>query len=285
MIEKEYCIIGGGVAGIGFLAGLVESGRDDVLLIEGRDQLMYTLTWLGYVEKQYGEKGVTGRDFRKIVSGRMDVRPFLSAESRVIHVDPKEREVVFVSGDDLERCRYGKLIVAAGGVPIIYGDYLLPGFRGAGIFSAYQVGEMLEHFDFMPGKRLVVYGEDEYVADLTAFARDCGIEAVALLPDHIELRGMDIPVVEGRIERLEGGLRLEKVILDNGEEIQCDSLAVAGKFVPERWWREHGILYWDLKKWEGRSLYDDIVLVGDIKKPTFDFVEQYQESYEAGRQG
>ncbi len=281
MFEKEFCIIGGGVGGLGFLDGLLDRGVESVLLLEGKDELMYTLGWLKYVKKEFEGEHLTGYGFRNKLINKNRPVDMIMLSSKIMNVDPASNKVYFFSKDKLEVCSYKYLAIAAGGVPIIYGKYLLPGYRGAGIFSAYQVGEMLDLFNFKPGKKLVILGDNEYAVDLAYLARDCGIEVSVVSP--VQLNIGDIEFYSGNIKLLRGDLRLREVILDDGKVISCDSLAVAGRFVPERWWRENGIVRWDLKKWEGISLYKNLLLVGDIKKPIFNFVEQYSTGYDLGR--
>ncbi len=278
MKEVEFCIVGGGVGGIGFSHEILEKRGDNFVLLEGWDSLLYTLTWLRYVKKpsERFHEEFTGEEFRKKLLEVEIPHEKILLGARVFEVIPKENKLFFYHENRVEECVFKKLILAVGGVPIVYGNYLLPGFRGAGIFSAYQVGEMLTHFSFTPGEKLVVYGEDEYAVDLAKLAENCGLETILV---YIGDGDVDFDrLVRGKIKRLNGDLRLESIEIDSGEVIKADSLAVAGKYVIDRIWREKLLIHWDLKEWKATSSHDNIVLTGDALKPDFDYVKQYENS-------
>lgn len=50
MESYDYCIIGGGPGGIGFLDRIIEEGNKTAVLIEGRNELLYTLSFMPTVK-------------------------------------------------------------------------------------------------------------------------------------------------------------------------------------------------------------------------------------------
>ncbi len=285
MKKYGFCIIGGGVGGLGFADGLVESKRDDFILLEGRDEFMYTLTWLKHVKKHSGifQKDYTGVEFRDELLRKKREEGKFVRNARVFDIDTRKMKVSYYHNGEVKEVECENIVLAVGGVPIIYGDNLLAGYRGAGIFSAYQVGEMLVHYDFLPGKRMAIYGDNEYAIDLAYLSIDCGFEPVLIFKgDHLPEGTEKMQVIMGRIKELKGGLRLENVTLDTGEVVEVDTLVVAGKFILERGWREKLKITWDLTNWRGISPDERLILTGDAHRPDFDFALQYETAFEKG---
>ncbi len=286
-MRKKICVVGGGVAGFGVADGLLERNFTDFTLLEGRPIFLYTLTWLKFSKKK-GENisgEFSGNEFRDYLLGRERPEENFIKGNRVFYLDKKKKKLYFSDGKETADCEFDKLILATGGVPVLYGEYLLPGFRGAGIFTAYQVGEMLTHYDFLPGEKLIVYGRGEYAAETALLAKECGLD-VKIVFSHEPDFHLDFPFLLGKIVKVHGGLRVSGVDVRTAgnevEELNGDTLVVAGKYVLERGWREIAGIKWDIDKWRGISDDPDIILVGDAFEPSFNFVRQYEESYKKG---
>ncbi len=293
MKKIRYCIVGGGVAGIGFIDGLMRRGETDFVLFEGRDQFAYTLNWMPYVKRTSEQLGLTmtGVEFKRFLAERSRDNANISLSTRLLDVD-KRNKVVFVNfdGKRTERVQYDKLVIAVGGVQALYGAYLLPGFRGAGLFTTYQVGEMLTQYDFVPGKRLFVLGNSQYAYETARIAQERGIETIVGATGGFDFRDERIHVHEniellevlGEKDRRITGVRF----LDRGREVtvDTDALAVDGRFIVEHKMRDLLGLKWDLNGWHARLergvyLDDDIVLVGDANRPDCDFMHQYEKAF------
>ncbi|MCK5673856.1 MAG: FAD-dependent oxidoreductase, partial [Spirochaetales bacterium] len=191
MSDYEYIIIGGGVSGLGSLNALLSTGHSRVALFEARDTLMYTNTWMKNIELQdsLDSKNYTGAAYRdKIISGLNKSNDHIFTGKRVYYIDQKEQKVhVRTDSGKNEEYSYSNLIIAVGAAQIMYGKYLLPGSRGGRFFTSYQVGEMIEHYPFNPGKKLIVFGESLYTLDTALLAKKSGISVTVVSPSPMEL--------------------------------------------------------------------------------------------------
>ncbi len=303
MSDFDYLVVGGGVAGLGAFLEIVRGELGSICLLEGRNDLMYTLTWMKSFPFGEGKTSsrYTGIDFRKkllfeIENITRDDAKVLTGV-RVFKID-RESKVVYArsaNGAGLQ-FEYKKLIVAVGATQIVYGRYLLPGVRGGRIFSAYQVGEMLEHYPFLPGKKLIVFGESEYAIEvaLSAYEKGIGVSIVSPSNDIEEVIGA-VPGKWPEAISLYTGCVLKQVLGDTlfrglvlqraGAEfcVGGDSLAVDGDFVLEHPWREHLGVEWNLDRWQLDMNTDKMrelgmLFVGDAQRPSPNFVLQYHEA-------
>lgn len=296
MSDYEYIIIGGGVSGLGALDALLSTGHSRVALFEARDTLMYTNTWMKNIELQdsLDSKNYTGAAYRdKIISGLNKSNDHIFTGKRVYYIDQKEQKVhVRTDSGKNEEYSYSNLIIAVGAAQIMYGKYLLPGSRGGRFFTSYQVGEMIEHYPFNPGKKLIVFGESLYTLDTALLAKKSGISVTVVSPSPMELPVNwpdDITVYDNTVlKQVYGDTLFEGMLVQKGSaqiSIPGDSIAVDGDFVLEHPWREHLDVEWDLKNWgidlsleemKKRKLF----FIGDANKPNPDFIKQYQAGSE-----
>ncbi len=293
MESCKYCIIGGGPAGIGFLSRIIESGEKDVRLFEGRDEILYSLSFMPSVKikSEMFPGPFSGKEFRDHLLKDDKTVPFVTTGSRLIGLDADKKIcTVNIEGKENREIRYTYLIIATGAIQAIYGKELLPGYRGAGIFTAYQVSEMLTHYDFLPGKRLAVIGDSGFAEETVYLAEKAGIKTTLLSK-----------------ENLPGAVRYESILGLLGDEhisgikitgadgktetIEIDSLAVDGLFSMEHKMRELLEVEWDIENWKADTDESwnpadrpDIFLTGDALKPDFSFLNQYENGYNlAGR--
>ncbi len=293
MESYEYCIIGGGPSGVGFLDRLIQEGRQDIMLFEGRGELLYTLSLMSHVTQTSamfpGE--VEGTVFREQLLERKRPKALLSLSSRLIGVDAQNSSILInLDGRENHPVRYRHLIIATGGVQAVYGSRLLPGFRGAGIFSTYQTAEMLKLCDFIPGKRLAVLGESPYAEETYRMAQEQGLAAVFL--SNGRYTGA-VPYAE--VLGLEGQEHLDGITIRTPEgktrHFTVDSLAVDGEFIMEHTMRDLLAMEWDIDRWQAETgdnqshpTYPSVHITGDAWKPTFNFLNQYENGFNlAGR--
>lgn len=311
METADFVIIGGGPAGVGAFSSLPESSS--AVLLEARESLMYSLSWM----KSVHFNDTTGTEFSANVSPAVSKRTAkredkrIHMEERVFRID-RENKIVYSrsSTDNLHEYRYGTLIVAVGAIQIVYGRYLLPGVRAGRIFTTYQVGEMLQHYDFIPGKRIFIFGESPYTVETALAARDAGLEVEIgipgddtsedswrpLLPDgatvSTEIAGRidDIPVHTGvALKQIYGGTLVEGVLLQKGNRefsVSTDSFVVDGDFVLEHAWRYHLDVEWNLREWRLDTNSEEmrkngIILVGDAYRPNPNFQDQFTSARKA----
>lgn len=296
MFTYDYIIIGGGVAGIAALDELLAIGAtSNILLLEARSEIGYTLTWMdtvSYPSRRFGRE-FTGAEFRSFLMGQKDSprNKHILFRSRAFSLDLDRGIVHYLSADKKrERLAFKHLICAPGAVQILYGRKLLPGQRTARLYTTYQVGEMLTHYPFYPGKKLIVYGSTPYSIELANLAHSKNLPVTLVSPAALnsERKFLDteIPAFESsKLIELQGDTMLDgiKIVNTEGEErlISGDSLAVDGDFVLEHQWRDQLKIEWDLQNWQvsDNSLSDraeQLSMIGDAYKPMHSFIQQYE---------
>ena len=290
MKSYKYCIIGGGPGGLGVLNRLLKEGETDVILFEGRGELLYTLSFMPFVKrtsKMFPEE-VTGVQFRDKILKENIHTEFVKLNSRLIGLNKKDSIcTVNINGEENLEIGYKTLIIATGAVQSIYGKELLPGFRGAGVFTTYQISEMLTRYDFLPGKNLGIIGDCEYSLETAIIAEKEGI-AVTLLSNSSSAGSRGIKYKT--ILSLEGDEHISGIVIENesGKETfyPVDSLAVDGEFSMEHKMRDLLDLEWNVDSWQAGTENDqshpdfnNIYLAGDAFKPTFSFLDQYENGY------
>ena len=285
----KYCIIGGGPGGIGVLDRLLEEGETDIILFEGRDELLYTLSLMpfkGMTSKMFPEE-VSGTQFRENILKKTNYLEYVKLNSRLIGLDNENSTcIVNIDGKKNLEIGYNTLIIATGAVQSIYGKELLPGFRGAGVFTTYQISEMLIRYDFIPGKTLGIIGDSEYSIETAQIAEDAGLEVTLFSKGDSGSRGVKYK----SICSLEGDEHISGVNIENesGKETfyLVDSLAVDGEFSMEHKMRDLLEVEWDINSWQAGTEHDqshlrfsNIFLTGDAFKPAFSFLDQYENGY------
>lgn len=289
----NYCIIGGGPAGTGFLDRLMQEGQQSAMLFEGRSELLYTLSFMPFrqqVSAMFPE-AATGIDFRQLLLNKKRPVDVLSFGSRLIGVDFKNNSLTINSdGRENRTVSYRNLIIASGCVQSIYGSRFLPGYRGSGIFSTYQTTEMLTHYNFFPGEQFAVLGESYYAEEAYSIAREKGIARVFLSNGKYTDA---VPYTE--IQGLEGQEHIDGIRIRTPEgkirHFSVDSLAVDGDFIMEHKMRELLNVEWDIDRWQTKTGknqchpdFSNVYIAGDAWKPDFNFMNQYENGYNlAGR--
>lgn len=300
MFTYDHVILGGGAAGVGALDELLTEHRSSsLILLEARRQLGYTLTWMGslsYRSERF-ERDFTGLDFLDFLVHKKNPSRDLHVQylSRAFFIDTEKKIVHYISADkDHEQIGYRHLVCAPGAVQILYGRHLLPGKRTARLFTTYQIGEMLSHYTYLPGKKLVFYGSSPYTVETAALALAQGLSPIVVSPEEIgdELIAHipTLPIYQkSLLLRIEGDTRFRSLVIEyrgKTQSISGDALVVDGDFVLERQWREQLKVEWDLEQWrlkdEGVNKHNgSLRVVGDAKSPDHNFIAQYERAREA----
>ncbi len=289
----DYCIIGGGPAGIGVLDRLLQEGQKNCMLFEGRDELLYTLSFMPFIKQTSPmfQSAVSGTGFKTHLLETNRPEPVLSLGSRLIGTDFKNHRIIINdNGKENLTVSYRKLLIATGSVQSIYGSRLLPGFRGAGTFSTYQTAEMLTRYDFIPGEKLAIIGESSYAEETRRIAQEKGIETILFSNSSFEsaVPYTDVTGLEGK-EHI-SGIRI-RTPENKTQHFAIDSLAVDGEFIMEHKMRELLGIEWNIDKWQAATDdeqrhpdFADVYITGDAWKPGFNFLNQYENGYNlAGR--
>ncbi|WP_069807655.1 NAD(P)-binding protein [Vulcanisaeta thermophila] len=204
----SYTIIGAGLAGLVLAKELVKSGFG-VRVIEYRDY-------------PGGIHTLNEEILRGVMKDVGDVE--INYESTAVLINDKP---VIVSRKGVEELG-GNTIVATGFrvmTPVELGIY---GDRPAGVYAFHAVIDLLRS-DLLPGRNVVVYGDNVYAWLLTKELINKGVNALMVSPSG--LMGVSSEAVRvGRIKYVRGSSRVEKILIDN-EWVNADTLVI-GMFRP-----------------------------------------------------
>jgi hypothetical protein len=289
----EFCIVGAGPAGYGALKRLLNDGKTNVMLFEAKSEPLYSLTSMHAIplKNDIFPQGITSSAFRSYLLSDSKAINHIKLDSRLLGIDLHARTcIINHDGKENKVIHFQHLLLATGAMQAITPEMLLPGFRGAGIFTVYQVLEMLTHFNFIPGRHLGILGESEYSLELAMLARKKGIE-----PYFFSNSGIEESIPYREIVRAVGDEHMcaLEYITPSGslETFSLDSLAIDGHWSMEHKMRELIGIEWDIDAWhaktgENQSVpgHPEISVIGDAYEPRFDFLEQYANGYNvAGR--
>jgi NADPH-dependent 2,4-dienoyl-CoA reductase/sulfur reductase-like enzyme len=203
----SYTVIGSGIAGLSLALELTKLGIP-VRVIEYRD-------YAGGINSIYP-----------------DVGKFIESALRSINVEYSHTAVV-VDDEYYEVWRdgYRKLgdnAIAATGFRVmtlpelgIYGD------RPAGIYPFHAVLDLI-HYGLLPGRNIVVYGDNPYAALMSKALLERGCSVTLVTPGKMDLGGMarGIEVLHGRVRYVRGSGRVERVLI-NDTWVKADTLVIS----------------------------------------------------------
>ncbi len=302
MLHAEYVIIGGGVSGVGALKALRERSVSSVVLLEARNRLGYTLSWMSSVphsamgQEYNGADGVftdlTGAEFAETDLVPMVQDDAVRLKTRVFSVNLADRVVHTINETrEYEGIEFSHLLVAPGAVQVLYGRHLLPGRRSNRLFTTYQAGEMMANYPFLPGRKPIVYGSSPYTVETVYAAVAVGIEPTVVVPGvmsgELRTRLPGVPIFENAvITSVQGDRTFSGIEVDrrgDREKISGDALIIDGDFVLERQWRERLGVVWDLDGGFTRiprdhPFRDVFTVIGDAAQPDPVFLRQFERA-------
>ncbi|ADY01567.1 monooxygenase FAD-binding protein [Vulcanisaeta moutnovskia 768-28] len=103
----------------------------------------------------------------------------------------------------------------------IYGE------RPAGIYPHHAVLDML-HYDLLPGKNVIIYGDNTYAISLARELMRRGATAHVVSPTKLNVRTAsgDVEVIIGKVRYVKGLGRVERVLVNN-EWVIADTLVIS----------------------------------------------------------
>ena len=237
-MTETFVIVGAGLAGGGAAATLREEGFDGrVVLIGAEAQPPYERPPLS---KEYlrGESSFEQALFQPLdFYGENDIETRFGC--RVTHIDATEKVIELDNGESVP---YEALLIATGArnrhIPI-------PGFDLAGIYGLRTVADA-DHIrsDISPGRKAVVVGMGFIGSEVAASLRHSDVEVAVVDRNTVPLRralgeevgrvvedihrdhGTDL-IFEDTVAAFEGAERVERIITQRGQSIECD-FAVVG---------------------------------------------------------
>ncbi len=255
-IALDVAVIGGGPAGISACIEL--SGRThslNVALFESEEELG------GIPRTCHLFFGM--RDLRRIYTGPGYVQRLndlirktsveIHTQTTVSNIVPGKKEeghtinVLSPAGPKTYKCRF--LVLATGCCEKSLGERLLPSSRPAGIFTTWQLQQIVNIHHLKPGDRALVIGSEDAALSTLMTLKRAGVSIAGMVEENDEIQTYPLlaktlsglygfPIFrETSVESISGIERVEGVELaDQGRKnrfrVACDTVIISGRFHP-----------------------------------------------------
>jgi NADPH-dependent 2,4-dienoyl-CoA reductase/sulfur reductase-like enzyme len=254
----DVVVIGGGPAGLAAAVSAKKHGAERVLVLDRN-------SWLGGILPQCIHDGfgveetgmsLTGPEYAEnyIREGKEQAIRFMT-ETMVLRVE-KNLEIIAVNKKDIYTIRAGAIVLATGCREKTRWHALIPGTRPSGIYTAGVAQALINLYNIMPGKNIVILGSGDVglimarrltledanvlaVAELLPYASGLPRNIVQCLDDY------GIPLfLNHTITSIGGNERVEHVTIQQVDDqripipgtekqISCDTLLLSLGLIPE----------------------------------------------------
>ncbi|HUT00055.1 MAG TPA: FAD-dependent oxidoreductase [Candidatus Thermoplasmatota archaeon] len=260
MINERFdvVVIGGGPAGLAAAVSAKQHGAESVLVLDRN-------SWLGGILPQCIHDGfgveetgtsMTGPEYAEIYiqEGKQQEIRFMT-ETMVLRLE-KNLEMIAVNKKDIFNIKAGTIVLATGCREKTRWHALIPGTRPSGIYTAGVAQALINLYNIMPGKNIVILGSGDVglimarrltleganvlaVAELLPYASGLPRNIVQCLDDY------DIPLfLNHTITCIGGKERVEQVTIQQVDDqwmpipgtekqISCDTLLLSLGLIPE----------------------------------------------------
>ena len=237
MEHFDILIIGGGAAGIVAAKAAVAAGCKSVALVDRKPALGGILLQCDH--RGFG-KGLTGTEYTAVLLRRFSQEITVILNTTVLTVE-KTKIARLSGGRTISFC---ELIYAAGCREIPMGALPIAGTRPKGIYTAGQMQEMMNLYDFCPEGPVVILGSGDIGLIMAAQIAGLGIP-VTLVEQKDTCGGLarnkrclsQFPIrliCSQTIETAHGERMLEGCLLSGGEYLPCKTLLIAVGLRPDR---------------------------------------------------
>lgn len=255
-IGVDVAIVGGGPAGLSCCIELARlSSRLNIVLFESEEEL-------GGVPRSchlfFGMRDLkriyTGPTYaRRLSDLARSTRAPMETEATVLSLSPDEgkgrHRLSVVSPRGLRDYEARFVVLATGCCETPLGTRLIPSARPAGIFTTWQIQQMVYLYDLRPGKRALVIGSEDAALSTVMTLRKAGVAIAGMVEEDEALQTYPLvakafsrfyrfPIYQRTsVQCIRGTDRVEGVVLsakgnDGGFEIECDTVVLTGKFRP-----------------------------------------------------
>jgi NADPH-dependent 2,4-dienoyl-CoA reductase/sulfur reductase-like enzyme len=257
-IQVDITIIGGGPAGLAAGISAKESGAKKVIIIDRND-------WIGGILPQCIHDGFGIEEMGLSLTGPEYINWYIKKaensgikffkETMVLNINNK-LEIILVSKNNILKIKSKSIILATGCREKTRGNLMIPGDRPSGIYTAGLTQTLINLYNIMPGKNIVILGSGDVGLIMARRLKIEGANVLGVieilpytsgLPRNVVqcLKDYNIPLfLNHTITSIEGKDRLETIILSKvgkdkkpipgtEKEIKCDTLLLSVGLIPE----------------------------------------------------
>ncbi|HTQ70946.1 MAG TPA: FAD-dependent oxidoreductase [Acidocella sp.] len=242
----DVAIIGGGPAGIAAALRLKARGVPRVTIIE-REEVT------GGVPRHCGHPPFGMREFGRILSGPAYARRLASAaQAAGVEILLRHSVVALLPGggltmaapDGVKQIKARRVLLATGARETSRAARLVGGTRPIGVLNTGALQAYVTLHGLVPFRRPVVVGTELVSLSALSICRHHNIRPVAMVEANPRLTAswpftlypklLGVPLyLNATIDRIDGISRVERVVLSNGQSLDCDGVLFTGQFLPE----------------------------------------------------
>lgn len=250
MLQYDLIIVGGGASGLSAGVSALRSGIKNVLILDRNKELGGNLNI--FVHNSFGKyflgKEVTGPELSsELISEYRVLKGNYKLNTEVLEIS-KNKVVTYVNPEEgIQEIKAKSIILASGCREKFAGNINIPIHRYTGIFSLLSAHKLVNLQGYLPGKKVIVVGNNKWSLILARRLEIEGAEIQAFIDtskDGLEeylniIEGFNIDIIKNhRVIDLYGNERIESVDIKNLEDntvrnIKCDSLVLKIGYNPE----------------------------------------------------
>lgn len=250
MDKYDLVVIGSGASGLSAAVSALKSGIKNVLILEKEDVLGGNLNL--FINNGFGEyylnETVTGPELGSIlIENFISLGGKVKINTKVLEVN-RDKVITYVNpSEGIKSIEAESIVLAAGCREKYTGNIIVPVDKFTGIFTTASAHRLINLTGYLPGKEVVICGNDIWTLILArrlviegANIRGLITERKCFNRDELDIiNGFNIPIVyQSEVVEVDGEERVNLVKVNNFEKneisiIECDSLVLSIGYLPE----------------------------------------------------